>query len=80
MYLCWQNDGSVLGVATSEENAQEMCSELGDSYMPVQENYAQREFIETTPICIHNTKHGFLNYKECLKKGIKFVEMRKKHN
>ena len=72
MYLCWQNDGSILGVATSEENAQEMCSELGDSYMSVQENYAQRKSVETTPMCIYNTKYGFLNYEECLKKGMKF--------
>ena len=37
LYLCWQNDNTVLGVATSEEEAQKMCSEYADAYMPIQE-------------------------------------------
>jgi hypothetical protein len=53
-----------LGVATSEEKAQEICSELGDSYMPIKENFAQREDIDSTHyanICL--MKDSFLTQK-----------------
>lgn len=72
LYLCWQNDNSVLGVATSEEKAKKVCSSIGDSYMPIQENCAQREYVETTPMCIYHTRDGFLTYEESLEKGYTF--------
>jgi hypothetical protein len=72
LYLCWQNDCTILGVATSEEKAQEICSELGDSYMPIKENFAQREDIDSTPLCKYMLNEGFLSYTEAIEKGYKF--------
>ena len=68
LYLCWQNDNTVLGVATSEEEAQKMCSEYADAYMPIQENEAQRERVDSTSLCTYNTPEGFLSFNETFKK------------
>ena len=79
MYLCWQNDNTVLGVATTEETAQSMCSEYGDSYMYIEENIACREHVETTELVKYNIHNKFLTYQECLDKGIKFTKPDKQY-
>ena len=79
MYLCWQNDNTVLGVATTEEIAQSMCSEYGDSYMYIEENIACREHVETTELVKYNIDNEFLSYQECLDKGIQFTEPDKQY-
>ena len=79
MYLCWQNDNTVLGVATTEETAQSMCSEYGDSYMYIEENIACREHVETTELVKYNIHNKFLSYQECLDKGIKFTKLDKRY-
>ena len=79
MYLCWQNDNTVLGVATTEEIAQSMCSECGDSYMYIEENIACREHVETTELVKYNIHNKFLTYQECLDKGIKFTKPDKQY-
>lgn len=68
MYLCWQKDGKVLGVASSKERAQEMCNEIGDSYLKIELNTPVRKNIEVTKMCVHHTKYGFLTYEESIKK------------
>ena len=79
MYLCWQNDNTVLGVATTEEIAQNLCSEYGDSYMYIEENIACREHVETTELVKYNIYNKFLTYQECLDKGIKFTKPDKQY-
>ena len=79
MYLCWQNDNTVLGVATTEEIAQSMCSEYGDSYMYIEENKAHRDYVETTELVKYNIDNEFLSYQECLDKGIQFTEPDKQY-
>ena len=79
MYLCWQNDNTVLGVATTEEIAQNLCSEYGDSYMYIEENIACREHVETTELVKYNIDNKFLSYQECLDKGIKFTKPDKQY-
>ena len=79
MYLCWQNDNTVLGVATTEEIAQNLCSEYGDSYMYIEENKAHRDYEETTELVKYNIDNKFLSYQECLDKGIKFTEPDKQY-
>ena len=79
MYLCWQNDNTILGVATTEEIAQSMCSEYGDSYMYIEENKAHRDYEETTELVKYNIDNKFLTYEECLDKGIKFTESDKQY-
>lgn len=79
MYLCWQNDNTVLGVATTEEIAQSMCSEYGDSYMYIEENKAHRDYEETTELVKYNIDNKFLSYPECLDKGIQFTEPDKQY-
>ena len=79
MYLCWQNDNTVLGVATTEEIAQSMCSEYGDSYMYIEENKAHRDYEETTELVKYNIDNKFLTYQECLDKGIQFTEPDKQY-
>lgn len=74
MYLCWQNDNTILGVATTEETAQSMCSEYGDSYMFIEENKAHREYEETTELVKYNIDNKFLTYQDCLDEGIQFIE------
>ena len=74
MYLCWQNDNTILGVATTEETAQYMCSEYGDSYMYIEENNAHRDYEETTELVKYNIDSKFLTYQECLDRGIQFIE------
>lgn len=70
MYLCWQNDNTVLGVATTEEDAQNMCTEYGDSYMYLEENVAQRRNVDSTPLCYYRTNSGFETWKELVEKGL----------
>ena len=79
MYLCWQNDNTVLGVATTEEIAQSMCSEYGDSYMYIEENKGHRDYEETTELVKYNIDNKFLTYQECLDKGIQFTEPDKQY-
>lgn len=79
MYLCWQNDNTILGVATTEEIAQSMCSEYGDSYMYIEEDKAHRDYEETTELVKYNIDNKFLSYQECLDKGIKFTEPDKQY-
>lgn len=69
-YLCWQNDNTILGVATSEESAKNMCSEEGDSYMVIETDVAERRNIETTELVIYNTRYGFLSYDEITTRGL----------
>ena len=79
MYLCWQNDNTILGVATTEETAQSMCSEYGDSYMYIEEDKAHRDYEETTELVKYNIDNKFLSYQECLDKEIKFTEPDKQY-
>ena len=79
MYLCWQNDNTVLGVATTEEIAQNLCSEYGDSYMYIEEDKAHRDYEETTELVKYNIDNKFLSYQECLDKGIKFTKPDKQY-
>ena len=75
MYLCWQNDNTILGVVTTEEIARNMCSEYGDSYMYIEENVACRENVDTTKLVKYNIDNNLLSYKECIEKGIKFYKL-----
>lgn len=61
-YLCWDNDNTVLGIATSEKNAQKMCSKTGQSYMPVELNQAETDYVETTALCTYNIWGKFYPY------------------
>lgn len=72
VYICWQNDNTILGVASSEEKAQEMCSELGEAYMSIRLDEVERENIDTTELCIHHVKEGFKTYDECIELGYTF--------
>jgi len=72
LYLCWQNDNTVLGIATSEKKAKELCSEFGDSYMKVESNKSNRNCIETTKLCIYHVHKGFKTFDECIKAGYTF--------
>ena len=72
VYLCWQCDNSILGIASSKKEAMRMCTNIGDSFMPVELNVPERNSIDSTPLCIFCTQFGFLSYEECLKKGYTF--------
>lgn len=74
VFICWQNDGSILGIATTEENARKMCTEFGDAYFAVEPNVAKREYVDTTKLCIYNVKGSFLTHLECLEKDVKFIK------
>ena len=75
VFLVWDNDGTVLGVAEDEDNAKAMCTEIGDSYNEIVANVAERENIDTTELCTYKTTCGFLTYEEAIRNGINF----KKH-
>lgn len=78
LFLCWQNDNSVLGVATSEDSAKKMCSEFGDSYMSIESDVAEREGIETAPLVIYQTGNNvFLSYTEAKEQGYNFYKVEK---
>lgn len=68
VFICWQNDGSILGIATTEENARKMCTESEDAYLAIEPNVAKRESINTTKLCMYNVDGSFLNYSEYRKK------------
>lgn len=72
VYLCWQYDNTILGIASSEKKAQEMCSELGESYMKIELNRSERQDLDATVFCKHHVKEGFLTYQECLDRGYTF--------
>lgn len=72
VYLCWQNDNTILGIADTEDNARKMCTEFSDSYMPVELNVACRKNTESTPMCTYNVGSEFLTYEEALNQGYKF--------
>lgn len=78
MYLVWQNDNTVLGIASTEEKAQQMCTQYCDSYMFIQEDTAQRQSEEVTEDCIYKTPHGFLSFKECKELGYEFTKLNTK--
>lgn len=66
MYLCWAKNSTVLGVATTEERAREMCSEVGDCYLKIVPDVKFSENINVTKLCMHNTSQGFLMYDEAV--------------
>lgn len=72
VFLVWDNDGTVLGVAEDEDNAKAMCTEIGDSYNEIVANVAERNNIDTTELCTYKTTCGFLTYKEAVRNGINF--------
>lgn len=74
VYLVWQNDKTILGVANTEKNAQNMCQEFGDSYMPIELNVATRENIETTHLCTYKTEQGFLTYQQAIAQNYTFED------
>ena len=78
IYLCWQNDCTLLGVADTEENARKMCSEFGDSYCPTEINVANRENVETTPLCLYNINGEFKTYKQVILCGYEFSKINRK--
>lgn len=75
VFLVWDNDGTVLGVAEDEDNAKTMCTRIGDSYNEIVANIAERNNIDTTELCTYKTSCGFLTYEEAIRNGINF----KKH-
>ena len=75
VFLVWDNDGTVLGVAEDEDNAKAMCTRIGDSYNEIVANIAERNNIDTTELCTYKTSCGFLTYEEAIRNGINF----KKH-
>ena len=66
MYLCWARNNTILGVATTEERAREMCSEIGDCYLKVLPDVKFSEDINVTKLCTHHTSQGFLTYEEAV--------------
>lgn len=80
VFICWQNDNTVLGIATSEASARYMCSEFGDSYFPVNTDEPHRGYEETTEKCIYRVKEGFLPYQDCIEKGYRFYRLNGKDN
>lgn len=75
-YLCWQNNGSVLGVAITEKDARNVCTEIGDCYMPIMPNMPERDSIDTTELCIYNIgDNEFSTYKEAIKSGVEFYKL-----
>ena len=64
MYICWAKNNTILGIASTEERAREMCSKVGDCYLKVVPDVKFSEDINVTKLCVHNTSQGFLTYDE----------------
>lgn len=71
-YLCWDKDNTVLGVATDEENAKNMCKQTNQAYMPISLNVACTDNVETTKLCTYNVEGKFLTYEQVLANGYTF--------
>ena len=62
LYLCWDIGASLLGVATTEEEAQKMCYKTGQSYMPIEPNTSEKGDVDVTELCIYNISRKFYPY------------------
>lgn len=77
VYVCWDNDGSVLGIATTVDKAQEICKNPGQAYMKIATNVAEYLNVDSTELCIHNVNGMFLTYNEAVKHGVIFYSAKK---
>lgn len=66
LYLCWNNESKIKGVATSKKHAEEMCNEIGDCYHKIVPNTVPEEDIEITKMSVHHTQLGFFTYDEAV--------------
>lgn len=70
VFLVWDNNDILLGVAEDEDKAKAMCTEIGDSYNEIVANVAERNNINKTELCTYKTSCGFLTYAEAIRNGI----------
>ena len=66
LYLCWNNESKIKGVATSKKHAEEMCNEIGDCYLKVEPNVVPNKDTEITELATHHTQFGFFTYNEAV--------------
>lgn len=65
MFICY-DDESVIGKVKTEEEAREVCQEVGTSYRKTRPIFF---FLNLSKDYTMNTKFGFLTYKEVIEKG-----------
>ena len=75
-YLCWDKDNTVLGVATDEENAKNMCKQTNQAYMPILLNVACTDNAKADKLCTYNVEGKFLTYEQVLANGYTFSDYR----
>lgn len=70
VYICFQNtDQSILGIATSEASARQICNQVGDNYCPLKADteFRSNEPMPLDPETLYNVGNGIFVPQEELK-------------